>query len=72
MKRRFAALALTACLLAAAAPGAAAAPYRGYTYDQKGSEQAAPVLYAPQKEADGEKLTGLAMAGPSDLCIFET
>lgn len=71
MKRRFAALALTACLLAAAAPGAAAAPYRGYTYDQKGSEQAAPVLYAPQKEADGEKLTGLAMAGPSDLCIFE-
>ena len=38
MKRRLAALALTACLLAAAAPGAAAAPYRGYTYDQQGTE----------------------------------
>lgn len=70
MKRGLTALLLTACLLAGAAPGAAAEPYRGYTYDQTGAEQPAPVLYAPQKQAGGAELTGLAMQEPSDMCAF--
>lgn len=70
MKRGLTALALTACLLVGAAPGAAAAPYQGYTYDQTGKEQPAPVLYTPKNETDGIQLTGLAMAEPSDLCMF--